>query len=176
MGLFCALLQVDNCEYGSWADLIASQRAMSTAIQATGRPMIIQIGAGDHMPLLNNPNASLSDSYARTFDDEAWVWCARPRQSFLCLSPAPRQISPVISGAVSLIPAQSLTREEIYIHSTLAGRGPEVAHTWYTGNDKHNSWASTVHNVLQNYRGAEYFQKPGAAATLRASFLTCGTG
>jgi hypothetical protein len=99
LGLFCALLQVDNCEYGSWADLIASQRAMSTAIQATGRPMIIQIGAGDHMPLLNNPNASLSDSYARTFDDEAWVWCARPRQSFLSLSlsPTPRQIS----GAVS---------------------------------------------------------------------------
>ena len=38
--------------------------------------------------------------------------------------------------------------------------GPEIVHTWYTGNDMHNSWESTVHNVLQNYRGAEYFQKP----------------
>lgn len=76
--------------------------------------MIIQVGAGDHMPLLNNPNASLSDSYARTFEEEAWIW------------------------------------------------GPEVAHTWYTGNDKQNSWKSTIHNVLQNYRGAETFQKPGA--------------
>jgi hypothetical protein len=37
-----------------------------------------------------------------------------------------------------------------------------VAHMWYTGNDKQNSWASTVHNVLQNYRGAETFQRPGA--------------
>eukprot|EP01043_Picozoa_sp_COSAG02_P002560 COSAG02_NODE_59_length_43585_cov_39.087752_21_plen_168_part_00 len=107
-------VKVDNCEYGSWADLIASQRVMSKAIQATGRPMIIQVGAGDHMPLLNNPNASLSDSYARTFEEEAWIW------------------------------------------------GPEVAHTWYTGNDKQNSWKSTIHNVLQNYRGAETFQKPGA--------------
>ena len=107
-------VKVDNCDYGSWADLVASQRVMSTAIQATGRPMIIQIGAGDHMPLLNNPNASLPDSYAKNFQEEAWVW------------------------------------------------GPEVAHTWYTGNDKQNTWKSTIHNVLQNYRGAETFQKPGA--------------
>jgi hypothetical protein len=174
-------LQVDNCEYGSWADLIASQRAMSTAIQATGRPMIIQIGAGDHMPLLNNPNASLSDSYARTFDDEAWVWCARPRQSFLSLSLS-LSLSLLLPGRfqvqfLSHSCAKSDTeKRSIFVPSALAGRGPEVAHTWYTGNDKHNSWASTVHNVLQNYRGAEYFQKPGAAATLRASFLTCGTG
>lgn len=64
-------VKVDNCDYGSWADLIATQRVMSKAIQATGRPMIIQVGAGDHMPLLNNPNANLSDSYARTFEEEA---------------------------------------------------------------------------------------------------------
>lgn len=105
-------VKVDNCDYGSWADLIANQRAMSKALQATGRPMIIQIGAGDHMPLMRDPNASLPDSYARKPDDYAWVW------------------------------------------------GPEIVHTWYTGNDMHNSWESTVHNVLQNYRGAEYFQKP----------------
>jgi hypothetical protein len=36
-------------------------------IQASGRPMIIQIGAGDHMPLLHNPNASLGNSCAATF-------------------------------------------------------------------------------------------------------------
>ena len=77
------------------------------------------------MPLLNNPNGSLDDSYARNFNEEAWVW------------------------------------------------GPEVAHTWYTGNDMHNRWASTVHNVLQNYRGAEYFQKPGAWNF--AGDLWCGT-
>jgi hypothetical protein len=29
--------------------------------------MVIQIGAGDHMPLLSNPNASLPDSYPRSF-------------------------------------------------------------------------------------------------------------
>jgi alpha-galactosidase len=121
-------VKVDNCDYGSWADLIESQRVMSKAIQATGRPMIIQIGAGDHMPLLHNPNESFrgDDSYARTFDDQAWVW------------------------------------------------GPEIVHTWYTGNDKHNSWDSTVHNVLQNYRGAEFFQKPGAWNF--AGDLWCGTG
>lgn len=34
--------------------------------------------------------------------------------------------------------------------------GPDIAHTWYTGSDKHNTWASTVNNVLQNYRGAQY--------------------
>eukprot|EP01047_Picozoa_sp_COSAG01_P103951 COSAG01_NODE_33343_length_565_cov_13.094421_2_plen_50_part_00 len=40
---------------------------MSAALQKVGRPMIIQIGAGDHMPLLSNPNASLPDSYPRSF-------------------------------------------------------------------------------------------------------------
>jgi alpha-galactosidase len=120
-------VKVDNCGYGSWAELIESQRVMSKAIQATGRPMIIQIGAGDHMPLMFNPNSSVGgDSYARTFADQAWVW------------------------------------------------GSEVAHTWYTGDDKHNTWASTVHNVLQNYRGAEFFQKPGAWNF--AGDLWCGTG
>ena len=67
-------VKVDNCNYGSWADLIASQRDMSKALQASGRPMIIQIGAGDHMPLLHSRNTTLSDSYARTFQDQAWVW------------------------------------------------------------------------------------------------------
>jgi len=105
-------VKVDNCNYGSWADLIASQRVMSKALQASGRPMIIQLGAGDHMPLLHGQ--TLSDSYARTFQDQSWVW------------------------------------------------GPEIAHTWYTGSDMQNSWASTIHNVLQNYRGAEFFQTPGA--------------
>ena len=99
---------------------------MSAAIQATGRPMIIQIGAGDHMPLLTNPNSTAGgDSYARSFADQAWVW------------------------------------------------GPEVAHTWYTGSDKQNTWESTLHNVLQNYRGAEFFQKPGAWNF--AGDLWCGT-
>jgi alpha-galactosidase len=118
-------VKVDNCDYGSWADLIASQRVMSEALQAAGRPMIIQLGAGDHMPLMNNPNASLSNSYARTFDDQAWVW------------------------------------------------GPKIAHMWYSGNDKHNSWASSISNVLHNYRGAEFFQKPGAWNF--AGDLWCGT-
>ena len=108
-------VKIDNCDYGSWADLIESQRAMSKAIQATKRPMIIQLGAGDHMPLLNNPHSvSGGDGYARTFADQAWMW------------------------------------------------GPDIAHTWYTGSDKHNTWESTLNNVLQNYRGAQYFQKPGA--------------
>ena len=51
---------------------------------------------------------------------------------------------------------------------------PDIAHTWYTGSDKHNTWASTVNNVLQNYRGAQYFQKPGAWNF--AGDLWCGTG
>ena len=119
-------VKVDNCDYGGWADLIESQRVMSAAIQATGRPMIIQIGAGDHMPLLTNPNSSSGgDSYARSFADQAWVW------------------------------------------------GSEISHTWYTGSDKQNTWASTVNNVLQNYRGAEFFQKPGAWNF--AGDLWCGT-
>ena len=121
-------MKVDNCDYGSWADLIASQRVMSAALQAAKRPMIIQIGAGDHMPLLNNPNATTSQvptSYARSFDEQAWVW------------------------------------------------GAEIVHTWYTGNDMHNYWASTVSNILHNYRGAQYFQKPGAWNF--AGDLWCGT-
>jgi alpha-galactosidase len=77
-------------------------------------------------PLLNNPNASgMSNSYARTFADQAWSW------------------------------------------------GPEIVHTWYTGDDMHNDWGSTVTNVLHNYRGAEFFQKPGAWNF--AGDLWCGT-
>lgn len=118
-------VKVDNCAYGSWADLIANQRAMSAAIQATKRPMIIQMGAGDHMKLLYDPNATVDSSFPRFFADQAWVW------------------------------------------------GPAIAHTWYTGSDKHNSWASTVSNVLHNYRGAQFFQRPGAWNF--AGDLWCGT-
>lgn len=111
-------VKVDNCAYGSWSDLIANQRVMSAAIQATHRPMIIQMGAGDHMPLLYNPNASIDNSFARGFADQSWVW------------------------------------------------GPPIAHTWYTGHDKHNSWASTVSNVLHNYRGAQVYGTPTPPLTL----------
>ena len=79
-------VKVDNCRYGSWADLVASQRAMSAALRAAGRPMVIQIGAGDHMPLLRDPNASaaaIDASYPRTPTEQAWVW--GPQVSTRCL-------------------------------------------------------------------------------------------
>ena len=88
--------------------------------------MVIQIGAGDHMPLLISPNVTRPDSYPRTWDEQPWNWA------------------------------------------------PEIVHTWYTGSDKHNTWKSTLNNVLENYRGAEYFQKPGAWNF--AGDLWCGTG
>lgn len=118
-------VKVDNCRYGNWSELIHSQRTMSAALRATGRPMIIQVGAGDHVPLLYNPNAQNDPSYAQGFSDAPWVWA------------------------------------------------PSIAHTWYTGNDLFNSWKSTIHNVLQNYRGAQYFQKSGSFNF--AGDLWCGS-
>ena len=53
-----AWVKVDDCNYGTVPQLIENQRAISLAIQATKRPMVIQMG-GFVFPLLYNPHVQV---------------------------------------------------------------------------------------------------------------------
>ena len=116
-------VKIDNCNYGTVPELIKNQRAVSAAIQAVERPMIIQMG-GFVLPSLLNPHQQPRADYTNQHELASFVW------------------------------------------------GPNVSHTWYTGPDKGNSWASTVRNILINNQGA-YVARPGAWNF--AGDLWCGT-
>ena len=66
-------VKIDNCNYGTVAELVANQRAISLALQATKRPMVIQMGAFV-LPSLWNPHAQPRADYTNRYDLAPWVW------------------------------------------------------------------------------------------------------
>ncbi len=66
-------VKIDNCNYGTVEELVANQRAISLALQATKRPMVIQMGAFV-LPSLWNPHSQPRADYTNRYALAPWVW------------------------------------------------------------------------------------------------------
>jgi hypothetical protein len=66
-------VKVDDCNYGTVEQLVQNQRAISLAIQAVKRPIVIQMGAFV-FPLLYNPHVQPRPDYTNKPSLAPWVW------------------------------------------------------------------------------------------------------